>query len=158
MPGRWAAVTGAGRLRARGARALLAEAEAAGAALLVVADRASEEGAARLAALASSEASRVLALDPCDLAGAERGVAGALGREAGVSLLLALSACVRGAPRRPALAVAAARCNRCGACLGLACPGIHDPGDEAMAIDPAVCTGCGRCAPLCRSRAIAAPT
>jgi indolepyruvate ferredoxin oxidoreductase alpha subunit len=53
--------------------------------------------------------------------------------------------------------VAAARCNRCGACLALACPAISDPGGEAMAVDPAVCTGCGLCAPLCRSRAIGPP-
>ncbi len=57
-------------------------------------------------------------------------------------------------PRRPPLAVAEARCNRCGACLRLGCPAIEDAGGEGLAIDPARCTGCGLCAPLCRARAI----
>ncbi len=81
-----------------------------------------------------------------------RGLAGP-----GETLLLAVVPCPRGEPRRPALAIAPARCNRCGACLSLGCPAIADPGGDAMVIDPAICTGCGRCAPLCRGRAIGPP-
>jgi TPP-dependent indolepyruvate ferredoxin oxidoreductase alpha subunit len=58
------------------------------------------------------------------------------------------------APRRAPLAVAEARCNRCGACLALGCPAIEDAGGEGLSIDPARCTGCGLCGPLCRARAI----
>jgi TPP-dependent indolepyruvate ferredoxin oxidoreductase alpha subunit len=56
----------------------------------------------------------------------------------------------------PAFAIAASRCNRCGACLRLGCPAISDVGGEALVVDGDACTGCGACAPVCRSRAIAA--
>jgi TPP-dependent indolepyruvate ferredoxin oxidoreductase alpha subunit len=58
------------------------------------------------------------------------------------------------APWRPPLAIAVARCNRCGSCLAVGCPAIADSGGEALAIDPAACSGCGICAPRCRARAI----
>jgi indolepyruvate ferredoxin oxidoreductase alpha subunit len=53
------------------------------------------------------------------------------------------------------VAISAARCNRCGACLRLACPAIADEGGEALVVDAGACTGCGDCAPVCRARAIA---
>ena len=53
-------------------------------------------------------------------------------------------------------AIAASRCNRCGACLRLDCGAISDEGGESLVVDPAACNGCGRCGPVCRSRAIAA--
>jgi TPP-dependent indolepyruvate ferredoxin oxidoreductase alpha subunit len=65
-----------------------------------------------------------------------------------------ITPCLASGPRLAPLAVAEARCNRCGACLTLGCPAIEDAGGEAMAIDPAACTGCGTCAPLCRGHAI----
>jgi indolepyruvate ferredoxin oxidoreductase alpha subunit len=92
-------------------------------------------------------------LDPGDLPAVERALWRALSHP-GDTLLVATTRCVRSAPRRPPLAVAEARCNRCGSCLTLGCPAIADLGGEAMAIDPAACTGCGICAPLCRARAI----
>lgn len=68
------------------------------------------------------------------------------------SRLLAL----RGAWAGPPVAIAASRCNRCGACLRLGCPAISDVGGEALVVDAAACTGCGACEPICRARAIAA--
>lgn len=96
---------------------------------------------------------RLERVDPAALAEVEEAVRrGLAGR--GTTVLLAVAPCVLGARRGAPLAVHAARCNRCGACLGLGCPAIADAGGEAMVIDPAACTGCGRCAPLCRGRAI----
>jgi indolepyruvate ferredoxin oxidoreductase alpha subunit len=57
-------------------------------------------------------------------------------------------------PPGPAVAIAASRCNRCGACLRLGCPAISDVGGEALVVDGDECTGCGACAPVCRARAI----
>lgn len=151
--GRWAALTGADRVLASPDE-VVGSAAAAGARVLVVLDRLSA-GAGRVGALLARTGSRVVTLDPGDLAGAEAEARGAAERAG--SALVALSPCPRGAPARPPLAIAAARCNRCGACLCLACPAIRDAGGESMEIDPAVCTGCGLCAPLCRGRAIAGP-
>jgi NAD-dependent dihydropyrimidine dehydrogenase PreA subunit len=92
-------------------------------------------------------------LDPGDLPAVERALWRAL-THPGDTLFLAITPCVLSAPRRPPLAVAEARCNRCGSCLTLGCPAIADPGGEVMAIDVDTCTGCGLCAPLCRARAI----
>jgi Pyruvate/2-oxoacid:ferredoxin oxidoreductase delta subunit len=72
----------------------------------------------------------------------------------GTTVLVAVVTCQLEVARAAPLAVAPARCNRCGACLSLGCPAIEDAGGEAMVIDPAVCTGCARCAPLCRGRAL----
>jgi TPP-dependent indolepyruvate ferredoxin oxidoreductase alpha subunit len=153
-PGQWAAVAGAFELSRRGAPALVAEAERAGARLLVLADRLPADGGARLEALLAGSGVKVERLDPADLGGTEAAVRRAADRGAATALL-ALAPCVRGDRRAPALAIDPSRCNRCGACIGLACPAISDPGGEALAIDPAVCSGCGLCAPLCRPRAIA---
>lgn len=92
-------------------------------------------------------------VDPADLPGVERALWRAL-THPGDTLLLALTPCVLEAPRLPPLAVAEARCNRCGACLTLRCPALSDPGGEAIVIDVATCTGCGLCQPICRARAI----
>jgi indolepyruvate ferredoxin oxidoreductase, alpha subunit len=62
--------------------------------------------------------------------------------------------CVQSAPQPAPLAIAEARCNRCGSCLKLGCPAITYAGGEAMVIEAATCTGCGICLPLCRARAI----
>ena len=150
-PGRLAAVAGAREVIAD-AGAVLRSSERAGARLVVVADaRAAAEGDVE-AALAAAGA-RALRVDPADLAAIEASARAAA--EEGSAVLVALSPCARGAPRSPPFAVAPSRCNRCGACLALACPAISDPGGEAIAIDAGVCTGCGLCAPLCRARAIA---
>jgi TPP-dependent indolepyruvate ferredoxin oxidoreductase alpha subunit len=149
--GRWAAVTSAHRVRVAGARSILADAWGAGARVVVLADRDSLEARHALHALSAAGA-RTVELDLADLAGAEA-TARAAAADGG-AVLVALSPCVRGAPRARPLAVRPARCNRCGACLSLGCPAISDPAGEAMAVDPAVCTGCARCAPLCRGRAI----
>jgi TPP-dependent indolepyruvate ferredoxin oxidoreductase alpha subunit len=150
--GRWCAVTGASRLLVDGAPALLDEVARAGARLLVVADRV---GPVRSIALEESlvrAGASVVRLDLEDLAGMETRVRAAMGSPG--SVLLSLSPCVRDLPRAAPLVVEASLCNRCGACLSLACPAISDGGEESAAVDPAVCTGCGRCAPLCRSRAL----
>jgi ferredoxin len=150
-PGRWAAVAGAARV-IEDARTVLGAAGSAGARLVVVADRGPGGAREVLTALAAAGA-RAVRVDPGDLAGVEAAVRG----EGGGSVLVALSACARGAPASAPLAVAPSRCNRCGACLALGCPAISDPGGEAMVIDPATCTGCARCAPLCRGRALRRP-
>ena len=152
VPGRWAAVTGAARLLARGAGALRAETE--GARLLVIADRLPADRAGPIERALARAGARVWRIDPADLAGAERAAARAA--ETDGAALVALAPCTRGEPRGLPLAVDPARCNRCGACLGLACPAVSDPGGEAMAIDAATCSGCGLCAALCRGRAIGA--
>jgi NAD-dependent dihydropyrimidine dehydrogenase PreA subunit len=152
-PGRRAAMAGLARLRREGAGGLLSAARASGAALVVVADRVPAIRRAEVEADLAGVASRVARVDPADPRGAEDRVRDAL--EAPGTVLLSLFPCVRGVPPSPPLAVDASRCNRCGACLTLACPALSDPGGESVAVDPAVCTGCGSCAALCRSRALA---
>ncbi len=95
----------------------------------------------------------VVRIDPADLAAVEKALWRAL-THPGDTLFVAVTPCVLAAPRLPPLAVAEARCNRCGGCLTLGCPAIGDPGGEAMVIEAATCTGCGSCVPLCRARAI----
>jgi len=148
-PGRWAAVTGAREVLA-GADLAVSAAAAAGACVLVLADRDGAE-ARRAASLLAATGARVVPLDGADLAAAE-----AAAREASLSggALVALSPCAWRTRRGPPVAIAASRCNRCGACLSLGCPAISDAGGEAMIVDPGVCSGCGLCAPLCRARAI----
>jgi hypothetical protein len=151
-PGRWAAVTGIARLLREGAPALLSDTERAGARLLVIADRVAPVRTTSLEDALARTGRPIVRLDLDDLAMTEARVRQAI--EVPGTVLLALSPCVRGAPREAPLAVDATLCNRCGACLSLACPAISDDGEEAMAVDEAVCTGCRRCAPLCRSRAL----
>jgi Pyruvate/2-oxoacid:ferredoxin oxidoreductase delta subunit len=153
--GRFAALAGARDLRASGAGALLARTGEARGGFVLLADRAGARGTDGAATALAAAGARVRAFDPARLDEARDAVAWAAAAGPGAALV-ALAPCARGAPRAAPLAIAPSRCNRCGACLGLGCPAISDPGEEALAIDPDVCTGCGACAPLCRSRAIAA--
>jgi NAD-dependent dihydropyrimidine dehydrogenase PreA subunit len=155
VPGHHARVAGARELLARGPVALLSAARRDGARLVVIADRLSHGRLASVEERLARCASGATRLDPDDLPAAEAAVRAAAGAPGAV--LLSFSPCVRGWPRAAPLAVDPSRCNRCGACLTLACPALFDPGGEAVAVDPGVCTGCGRCAPLCRSGALAAP-
>ena len=150
--GRRAAMAGLGRLRREGAEGLLSAAGRAGARLLVVADRSAPARPADADVALAAAGARVVLLDLADAAGAEARVREAL--DAPGTALVAVAPCVRGAARGSPLVVDAVRCNRCGACLSLACPALSDGGGESVEIDPATCTGCGRCAPLCRSRAL----
>ncbi len=152
-PGRWAAMTGVNRMLREGAGTWLARARAAGAGLVLVADRVAPVRPLRVEEALASAGAAVRWLDLDDAAGAEERVREALSSPDGV--LVALARCVRGAAPTAPLAVDPSRCNRCGGCLSLACPALFD-GGESAAVDPAVCTGCGRCAPLCRSGALAA--
>lgn len=63
----------------------------------------------------------------------------------------------RTAPLRlaPPFAIAASRCNRCGACLRLDCGAISDQGGESLVVDAGACSGCAACSGVCRARAIA---
>ena len=133
---------------------MLASSARAGARLVVVADARPGAAVDVEAALASAGA-RAVRVDPADLAAIEASARAAA--EAGDAVLVALSPCARGAEPAAPFAIAPSRCNRCGACLALACPAISDPGGEAIAIDAGTCTGCGLCAPLCRARAIGPP-
>jgi Pyruvate/2-oxoacid:ferredoxin oxidoreductase delta subunit len=151
-PGRWAAVTGIARLLREGAPALLLDTERAGARVLVIADRVVPVRTTALEDALARTGRPIVRLDLDDLAMTEARVRQAI--EVPGTILLALSPCVRGAPREAPLAVEARLCNRCGACLSLACPAISDDGEEAMRVDAGICTGCGACEPLCRSRAI----
>jgi hypothetical protein len=151
-PGRWAAVTGVARLLREGASALLDATVQAGARILVVADRVAPVRSTSLEGALARTGRPIVRLDLDDLAMTEARVRRAI--EVPGTILLALSPCVRGAPHATPLVVEARLCNRCGACLTLACPAISDDGGEAMGVDAAICTGCGHCAPLCRSRAI----
>jgi NAD-dependent dihydropyrimidine dehydrogenase PreA subunit len=150
-PGHHARVVGARELLAKGPGALLSAARRDGARLVVIADRLSHGHLASVEERLARCASGATRLDPGDLPAAEAAVRAAAGAPGAV--LLSFSPCVRGGPRAVPLAVDPSRCNRCGACLTLACPALSDPGGEAVAVDPGVCTGCGRCAPLCRSGA-----
>ena len=151
-PGRWAAVTGVARLLREGASTLLDAAARAGACILVVADRVAPVRSTSLEEALARTGRPVVRLDLDDLFLAEARVRQAL--EVPGTVLLALSPCVRGASGGAPLLVEARLCNRCGACLSLACPAISDDGEEAMRVDAGICAGCGRCAPLCRSRAL----
>ncbi|MEI6223627.1 MAG: 4Fe-4S binding protein [Deltaproteobacteria bacterium] len=150
--GRWAAVTGVERLRRRGAGELLAEASRAGAALVVVADRVAPVRSLRMEEELARAGATFDWLDLDDVAGVEARVREALERPG--TVLLALARCVNGTAHQAPYEVDGALCNRCGSCLTLACPALHDAGD-ASAVDADACTGCGRCAPLCRSEALA---
>ncbi len=151
--GPWAAVCGVSRILRRGAPALLTDAARAGARFLLVADRAPPGHRPQVEMLLAAAGARVLVVDPADLAAAGAATARALVAGPGTALV-ALAPCIRGAPRAAPLAIAPSRCNRCGACLALACPAISDLGGEAMVIDTVTCAGCRLCAPLCRGRAI----
>jgi len=151
-PGPWAAVTGVARLLREGAPALLDETARAGARLLVIADRVAPVRSTYLEESLARTGRPVVRLDLDDLAQTEARVRQAL--EVPGTVLLALSPCVRGAPREAPLVVEARLCNRCGACLSLACPAISDDGEDAMRVEAGICSGCRRCAPLCRSRAL----
>jgi TPP-dependent indolepyruvate ferredoxin oxidoreductase alpha subunit len=153
--GRWAAVTGAGRILRGGATAWLGLVASAGARFAVVADRVGPVRSTSVEDALDRAAAPVIRLDLDDLAGTEARVREALDRPG--SVLLALAPCVRGRAAGTPLRVDASRCNRCGACLSLACPALSD-GGEAVVVDALACTGCGRCAPLCRSRALGRPT
>jgi Pyruvate/2-oxoacid:ferredoxin oxidoreductase delta subunit len=149
---RRAGLSAAGRLTCEPGRSpFLADAELGRSRLLVTAGP-DEPDPGAAAALAGPGA--VERLDPGDSIALEAAVARALSR-LGTTWLVAVAPCVIGRPRAAPLQVIEARCNRCGACLSLACPAIRDEGGEAMAIDPARCTGCARCAQLCRGRALA---
>jgi Pyruvate/2-oxoacid:ferredoxin oxidoreductase delta subunit len=150
---RWAEVAGARRVRGAGARGLLRAAARDGAALVVVGDIGDAARALRLAATLRAAGAETVVVDPHDLADAEEAVARAARGPSPVAVV-ALAPCVRVDRPWASLRVAASRCNRCGACLGLACPAIRDDGGEAVVIDPGVCTGCGLCSPLCRAGAI----
>jgi ferredoxin len=150
--GPFAVVDGAARALLDDPVGRLREAGRAGARLVVVADRPGPAADAVEEALRAGDVT-VARLAPERLHEAEA-LVGRLAATPGPAALLALSPCARGRPPAPPLAVADARCNRCGACLALACPAISDAGGEAMVIDPAVCTGCGLCTHLCRARAI----
>lgn len=153
--GRWAAVVGVDALRRR-ARALLDEAIAAGASLVVIADS-GPELAGDVEALLAAAGVRPARIDPADVRGAEDAVSREAAAAApGLRAIVTLATCARTSPRGLPLEVLASRCNRCGACLGLGCPAISDDGEEAMRVDPGVCTGCARCVPLCRNRALRA--
>lgn len=122
--------------------------------VLVVADRGDRARAAAVARALCQAGAEVIRLAPGRAEPLERALAldaAAERRPAVVSL----APCAQGAPRAAPLAVLPSRCARCGACLGLGCVALSDPGGEAIEIDPALCIGCGRCAPLCRGRAIA---
>jgi hypothetical protein len=153
-PGRFAAVAGARALLREGAPSLLGRAAEKGARFVVVADRPGAPGASSAAAALQAAGAHVRTLDPARLEDARDAVAWAISAGPGAALV-ALTPCVRGAERAAPLSILPSRCNRCGACLGLGCVAISDPGGESLAIDASACTGCGACAPLCRSRAIA---
>ncbi|WP_242343866.1 4Fe-4S binding protein [Anaeromyxobacter terrae] len=130
--------------------ALVAESRAL--ALLAVVDRGPHRAAAVEGALAAAGARVVRVPAGVSAADAEKIVSEALAR--GAVALVALAECARREAVSPPLTIEPARCNRCGACLGLGCVALSDPGGDAMSIDPARCVGCGQCAPLCRGGAI----
>jgi NAD-dependent dihydropyrimidine dehydrogenase PreA subunit len=148
-------VTGAREVLAAGPGGGPAAGARDGAVLAVVADRLSHGRLASVERWLARDGVPTVRLDPADLAATEAAVRRAR-REPG-AVLLSFAPCVRARPRAAPLEVDPARCNRCGACLSLACPALHDPGGEGVAVDPSICTGCGLCLPLCRSGALAAP-
>lgn len=152
--GRWGAMTGVARLLREGAPALLADAARAGAGLVVVADRIAPVRSLRIEEELARAGARYAWLDLDDAGAAEEQVREALDRPGAV--LVALARCVRGVARLAPLVVDPSLCNRCGSCLTLACPALHDGGETTL-VDADVCTGCGRCAPMCRSRALGTP-
>jgi TPP-dependent indolepyruvate ferredoxin oxidoreductase alpha subunit len=151
--GRWAAMVPASRVLAMGAREILDAAARAGAALVTVADDAAER-AGLLEDLLAGAGARVLRVEPADALSAE-GIIARAARDPG-TVVLAIAPCTRDGARRAPVQVSAPRCNRCGACLSLACPAIRDGGGESVRIEPQICSGCGQCLPLCRGRALTA--
>jgi indolepyruvate ferredoxin oxidoreductase alpha subunit len=148
-------VAGAREVLAPGPGGGLAAPGRDGARVAVVADRLSHGRLASVERWLARDGVPSVRLDPADLAGTAAAVRAA--RDAPGAVLLSFSPCVRARPRSAPMEVDPARCNRCGACLSLACPALHDPGGEGVAVDPSICTGCGLCLPLCRSGALAAP-
>lgn len=153
--------TGGGTARSvllAGARRALRDAsglvaQGAGRRLLVVADRGGPARAAAVTRALEAAGAEVLRVAP----DAAEPLGLALGGDAPAertAAIVSVTPCARSAPRGPPRSVLPSRCSRCGACLGLGCVALSDPGREAMEIDPARCSGCGRCAALCRGRAI----
>ncbi len=124
--------------------------------LLVVADRGGPARTDAVARALGAAGAEVLPLAPDRAEPLERALARDFPAGRAVAVV-SLAPCARGAPRAPPLSVLPSRCSRCGACLGLGCVALSDPGGESIEISPALCRGCGRCAPLCRGRAIVAP-
>jgi TPP-dependent indolepyruvate ferredoxin oxidoreductase alpha subunit len=151
--GRWALVATVEEALRRGPADLLDGAARAGARTVVITGSPGARASRLRSALAA--VARLVEVDPARVAEAEDAVARAVAAPGGA--VLALSACPRGRARQPPVAVEPRRCNRCGACLSLACPAITDVGGEAVVVDPGTCSGCGLCAPLCRAGAIGAP-
>jgi len=149
--GRWAAVAGGARVLEHGPDDFLALTVRAGAALLVIADDLPSRGDLIEARLARG-GTRAVRVDPADVLACEEAMARAA--ETPGAPVLAIAPCTRDRARLPPVRVSRARCNRCGACLSLACPALSDRGDDAMVVDPRACSGCGRCLPLCRGRAL----
>jgi TPP-dependent indolepyruvate ferredoxin oxidoreductase alpha subunit len=122
--------------------------------LLVVADRGGLARARAVERALAGSGARVERLDGSPSAAAAERAVSTAGAAPAPAAIVALAPCAALAPRRPPLAIAPERCSRCGACLGLGCVAISDPGGEALVIDAARCSGCERCATLCRGRAI----
>jgi indolepyruvate ferredoxin oxidoreductase alpha subunit len=112
---------------------------------------------------------RIVRANPFGFAGAKQAAASLLSQR-GVRALIFEGPCIAaaktagaktpGAEGPGSLAVDAARCTGCRACVKkLGCPAISlEPAGEAprlrAAIDPALCTGCGLCPPFCAFGAI----
>jgi indolepyruvate ferredoxin oxidoreductase alpha subunit len=153
--GRQVALVGEGGFLHSGALALAHAAAAGDDLTVVVTPDGSGAGRGRdLAAAARAlGAARVAEVDATDLGAVEGAVQAAL-RAPGLHVVVARGRCPRVEPAaHRARAVAAERCNRCGACLRLGCPALCE-GDAAMHIDPALCEGCGTCAQVCRAGAV----
>jgi indolepyruvate ferredoxin oxidoreductase alpha subunit len=93
---------------------------------------------------------RVRQINPHDLPEFERALAEELAAPA-PSVIIAKLPCalLKGAPKKPPLALDKDTCSACGLCLGLGCPALGSDG-----IDSALCVGCGLCAAVCPCGAI----
>ena len=100
---------------------------------------------------------RVRVVDPYDLKAVEAAVDEELAADA-PSVIISRRPCVmiKGTVHKPPIAVDAAKCVGCKACMSIGCPAISFREKQAR-IDPTLCIGCRVCGQLCRFGALPAP-
>lgn len=100
---------------------------------------------------------RVCVVDPYDL-DAVRKVLVEETAAPELSVVVAVAPCVLGGkvPSEQPVEIALEKCNRCGACIRVACMAIHEQGGYPH-VDASLCGGCSVCAQVCEPKAIIAP-
>lgn len=96
----------------------------------------------------------VTVIDPYDLKAVEAAFKAAFATDA-PSVIIARGPCVlKTREKRGVILVDEERCNGCGLCLRVGCPGVIRVSDKLVQIDEMQCTGCTLCMQLCARKAM----